>query len=158
MRHAKSDWKQPGTSDHDRPLNARGRRVAVLMAHHLIQQSVTVDIIVASTAERVRETVELMQDHWAEQVQVLRNSSLYLAAPQQILSEIQTLHDSWESALVVAHNPGMVSLVSHLADLDVAMPTAAVAIFEADIASWTNKLSPGNCRLKALWKPRELEA
>ena len=32
MRHAKSSWKQPGLSDHERPLNGRGRRDAPRVA------------------------------------------------------------------------------------------------------------------------------
>ena len=34
-RHAKSDWGMPGLSDHDRPLNGRGRRDAPAMARRL---------------------------------------------------------------------------------------------------------------------------
>ena len=113
---------------------------------------------VCSTAERVRETLQLMQHHWAGQVEVLRNQSLYLASPPQILHEIQTLHDSWQSAMVVGHNPGMAALACHLAQADVEMPTAAVAVFDAEVGSWSQPLSPDTCRLRAHWKPRDLEA
>jgi len=35
MRHAKSDWGDPGLPDHDRPLNKRGRRAATALGHWL---------------------------------------------------------------------------------------------------------------------------
>ena len=35
VRHAKSSWKDPALSDHDRPLNQRGKQNAPLMAARL---------------------------------------------------------------------------------------------------------------------------
>lgn len=158
MRHAKSDWKQAGLADHDRPLNTRGRRAAPVMARQLHDQGVKVDVILASTAERARKTVALMQKEWAAQTEVLHSKSLYLASPQQILSELKSLNDSWSSVLVVAHNPGLAELVSYLAGSSVEMPTAAVAIFECAAQSWNSDFAPACCRLKAHWKPRDLMA
>ncbi len=65
MRHAKSDWANANLTDHDRPLNARGRRTAPLMAEHLAAQCVLPEVIVASTAVRVQETLELLLGCWA---------------------------------------------------------------------------------------------
>jgi len=41
LRHAKSSWKHPELTDHDRPLNKRGKRDAprigkILRSEHLI--------------------------------------------------------------------------------------------------------------------------
>jgi phosphohistidine phosphatase len=157
MRHAKSDWNQPGLTDHDRPLNARGRRAAPLMAHKLSASGLQVDIILASSAIRVQETVELLQQHWSPQIEVLTLPSLYLASPQQIITEVQSLHDSWQSAMVVAHNPGLAALVSHLANQELDMPTAAVAVFQFAVDQWSKILVGGVPELVSLWKPREIE-
>ena len=35
LRHAKSSWKHPDLSDHDRPLNKRGKHDAPLMGRLL---------------------------------------------------------------------------------------------------------------------------
>lgn len=156
MRHAKSDWNQPGLSDHDRPLNDRGRRAAPLMAQKLCASGLQVDIILASSAVRVQETVELLQQHWSPRVEVLTRPTLYLASPQQIMAEVQCLHDSWCSALVVAHNPGLAALVSHLANQELEMPTAAVAVFQFNVDQWSNILMVGAPKLVSLWKPREI--
>lgn len=156
MRHAKSDWNQPGLSDHDRPLNDRGRRAAPQMAHKLCESGLQVDIILASSAVRVQETVELLQQHWSPPVEVLTRPALYLASAQQIMAEVQCLHDTWRSALVVAHNPGLAALVSQLANQDLEMPTAAVAVFQFNVDQWSKILTDGAPQMVSLWKPREI--
>ena len=58
IRHAKSDWDHPGLSDHDRPLNDRGRRDCPRMAEALRSRGITPDLIVTSTAVRAATTAE----------------------------------------------------------------------------------------------------
>ncbi len=156
MRHAKSDWKQPGLSDHDRPLNARGRAAAPFMGLHLNQHEIHVDAILASTAQRVIETVELLQAELSGPPEVLRSQSLYLATPEQIRREVQSLRDSWQTVLVLAHNPGLALLVNHLSRSHSDMPTAAIAVFEFDSPTWQGVFSGDSPELIHFWKPREL--
>ena len=54
MRHAKSSWKDSSLSDHQRPLNKRGKKAAPLMGSILNQQELIPDIILCSTAKRAR--------------------------------------------------------------------------------------------------------
>lgn len=157
MRHAKSDWKQPGMADHDRPLNDRGREAAPLMAEQFAAQGLLADVILASTAARVRETVELLQERWSPAAEVIRSRGLYLASPREIASQIHSLHDSWSTVLVVGHNPGMHSLACSLAGEEFDFPTAAAAVFESEAENWQTPLTPQNWRLRSFWKPRELD-
>lgn len=55
MRHAKSSWSDPGMADFDRPLNHRGQAAAPFDGQPSMNNNVQVDIILASTARRVRE-------------------------------------------------------------------------------------------------------
>ncbi len=157
MRHAKSDWKQPGLSDHDRPLNARGRAAAPAIARKLLECGPNVDVILASSAVRVQETVALLQEQWSSGAELLTSPALYLASPQQIMSEVQSLHDTWHSALVVGHNPGMAALVCHLAAQDLEFPTGALAIFQFDTNTWSKVFSKGGAELMDFCKPRDLD-
>ncbi len=157
MRHAKSDWKQPGLSDHDRPLNARGRQAAPRMAQKLSESGLRAEVILASSAVRVQETVELVQEHWSVDAEVLTRPTLYLASPLQIMSEVQSLHDSWHNAMVIAHNPGLAALVSHLTGQNLDMPTAAVAVFQFDVDQWSQVSMSGSPVLVDFWKPRDLK-
>ncbi len=137
MRHAKSDWADENLTDHDRPLNARGRRDAPAMARWLAAQRFLPEVILASTATRVRQTVEGLLSVWTHEPLVLFSQSLYLPHPQTITTQVycDALAADGQrpkAALVVAHNPAMEQLVSQLAGAVTRMPTAAVALFECE--------------------------
>ncbi len=156
MRHAKSDWKQPGLSDHDRPLNARGCSAAPVMAKHLHSACPNIDIALASSAVRVQQTLELMLAEWDQPPEVLTYRELYLSAPQQMVHSLQALHDVWDSALLVAHNPGLAGLASHWSGRVIEMPTAAIVVFRFSGTSWQELTLGSSMELVDYWKPRDL--
>ena len=88
MRHAKSDWGDESLSDHERPLNGRGKRDAPRMAQWLAEIDMTPDLILSSSSQRTRETVALMNQHWSTESPVSYDESLYLASPDAILYSI----------------------------------------------------------------------
>ena len=162
MRHAKSDWAESGLSDHDRPLNARGRRDAPEMARWFERHDAVPDVVLASTAKRVVETVERMTKHWKNAPLVLTSSTLYLASPQTILEHIRCeAVDARgcrpERLLVVGHNPGMEQLVSSLAGIATTMPTAAVALFECQSIRAEDENAPHVERLVSIGRPKDLQ-
>ena len=56
MRHAKSSWKYPDLSDHERPLKKRGRKAAVTVANELIRLEWVPDKLFSSDSARTKET------------------------------------------------------------------------------------------------------
>ena len=157
MRHAKSDWSEPELSDHERPLNKRGRRAAPMMAQQIMRTGRTPEVILASSAVRVQETIALMLESFGDDITVLTEPELYLASVADMVSHMVTLHTSWERALVVGHNPGMGALVSQLAEEGCDMPTAAVAVFQADCDAWRDAFAQGQWKLQEYWTPRALQ-
>jgi phosphohistidine phosphatase len=158
MRHAKSDWSDSHLSDHDRPLNKRGRRAAPIMAQQMLLTGRVPEVILASSAVRVQETVALMLGEFGGDIAVLTEPELYLASVPAIASHVDTLHQSWECALVVGHNPGMGALVSQLAEESTDMPTAAVAVFQSHCEQWRSSIARGAWQLHEFWTPRALQA
>lgn len=156
MRHAKSDWGNQSLDDHDRPLNERGRRAAPLMAQHFLQNELRPQVIIASTATRVCETLELMLAEWTFKPVVFFEKALYLASAETLQSHVRGLHDSWHVAMLLGHNPGLAQYASRLAGHPLEMPTAAVAVLESDQASWPEAIAAKAWQLKASWRPREL--
>jgi len=161
MRHAKSDWDEAGLSDHDRPLNARGRRTAPQMAKWIEKHDAVPEIILASTALRVRETVALLLQAWQSKPLVLSIGSLYLASPQTILEHIRTqaIDDNGrrpKRLLVVGHNPGMEQLTSSLAGVHVPMPTAAIALYRCEPMRLDDEDAPRVIQMLAAGRPKEL--
>lgn len=132
MRHAKSDWGDESLSDHQRPLNPRGRRDAPRMAAWLEENGLVPRLILSSSSERTRQTVELMLPCWAKRPHVLFTDELYLASVGQMVSTIQLEHEGAESIMILAHNPGVSTLVGLLSGQSAELPTAAVAAFEVE--------------------------
>ncbi len=157
MRHAKSSWSEPGLGDFDRPLNARGRAAAPLIGRQLRDAKLDVDVLLASTAVRVRETLELLLPAWMYEGPIVREKQLYLASPQTIMTFVSSLDSQWQSTMVVGHNPGMSELLSYLSDQSLEMPTAACAVLEGHGPDWSSALRSRPWNLVAYWKPRELE-
>ena len=58
LRHAKSSWKDEGLTDHDRPLNKRGKKTAPAMGHLILEKQLVPGLILSSTAVRARATAE----------------------------------------------------------------------------------------------------
>ena len=79
MRHAKSSWSSGAQSDHQRPLNDRGRRDAPRVATALVDANWLPDLILSSDAQRTRETYDGMAVSFPGEISVQFLSSFYLA-------------------------------------------------------------------------------
>ena len=162
MRHAKSDWHSAAQSDFDRPLNKRGSKDAARMGQWLQQHNVTPSLILASPAQRTRQTVQAVTKALdTKDKDVTFNRDLYLANRATLLKVLHAIPESTDSVLLVAHNPGMDDLVEWLSpeplplsDSGKLMTTAALAIFEVS-GPWA-KLKRGEVTLQQLLRPKEL--
>ena len=59
LRHGKSDWNAPYSTDHERPLKGRGVRAARTIGRFLAETDEEPDVIVSSSAVRALSTAEL---------------------------------------------------------------------------------------------------
>jgi len=162
MRHAKSDWDHVGLGDHDRPLNKRGQRDAPRMAKWMSQRGYLPEVILASTAARVRETVQSLLSVWSHQPLVLFSGSLYLSTPtvicEQIVSEAITADGNRpKTILVVAHNPGIERLVGEWLGTPIHMSTAEVAVFRCEPLGVDDIFRPRIRRVMEMMKPKQLD-
>jgi len=162
MRHAKSDWHSAAQADFDRPLNQRGARDAVRMGQWLVAQGLRPEVLLASPAQRARQTVLAVADALGVNDNVVAfNKDLYLADRATLLNILHTVSAATDSVLLVAHNPGLDELVAWLApeapplsESGKLMTTAAIAIFELS-GGW-GRLKRGGGILQQLLRPREL--
>lgn len=157
MRHAKSDWSQPNTGDHDRSLNARGQAAAPKMARWLANAGDIPDLILGSTARRVRETVSGMMSVWDQQPPAYESKVLYLATPETILQTVRVDSLDKTCVMVVAHNPGIQYLASQLASRELTFPTAAIAIFDFQLETWQQLAMSNDAKLVDYVFPKGLE-
>jgi len=163
LRHAKSSWSHEGLADHDRPLNRRGERAAVLIGAALAQRGVQLDRILASTALRVRQTLDRVQAQLAAPLHVSFEKDLYLASAETWLEQLRCLEEA-DQVLAVGHNPGLEDLLGEIAAtgetdalrrLRHGLATATLAEIALPIADW-GELGPGSGRLITLLRPKDL--
>lgn len=161
MRHAKSSWADTGMDDFDRPLNARGKRSAVLMGKWLIQKKMcTPEHAIVSPARRTLQT-------WNEITQIIgriptdETSDLYLADRSTLLNAVANA-PSVEAVLILAHQPGIGEFAARLLAQSPSTPefdrypTAATAVIDFEASSW-KEVTWGTGRLAEFAVPRQLE-
>lgn len=156
LRHAKSDWSNSQLTDHDRPLNKRGKYDAPRMGAWLKQQEMVPELIISSTAERALTTAELVALACDFAGELRTEQKFYLAGPPTYVKILNEVPDSYKRVMVVGHNPGMEELVSLLTDIDQRMTTANVAVVELPIESWDELTVFADGRLQHHWRPKEL--
>jgi phosphohistidine phosphatase len=156
LRHAKSDWGDPGLDDHDRPLNKRGKRDALRVGRLLREEDLVPDLVLTSTATRAARTARRVARAAAFAGKTRPTSALYLAGPRAYLKVLRALPDSYGRVLVVGHNPGLEELVAHLTGEPVAMPTAALARVTLPLERWHDLTDVTRGTLEQVWRPREL--
>ena len=160
LRHAKSSWDEPGSSDRDRPLAPRGRRAAERVAEHLRDEGVRPDLVLCSPAARALQTLELVRPALG-QAEVLVEDALYGIDADGLLERLRSLPASTAGAMVVGHNPTIQDLALDLAGqgdavprLREKLPTGALLTLSFD-GAWRD-LGPLRARLESFVSPREL--
>jgi len=153
LRHAKSDWSEPGVADHDRPLNRRGKRVRSVLAEHVAGWNI--DLVVCSTARRARQTAKPV-------VAVLRcrvqyEEALYATDAEGLLEVVRALSDRDESVMLVGHNPSLEYFTAMLCGQSPSYPTAALGTIDLAIQRW-DEASPGCGTLAAFFAAPHREA
>ncbi len=159
LRHAKSDWKNPGLTDRSRPLNARGREACAIMGQYMAKHGMHPDHALISPARRAVETWQLLRRHIDPPRKERLVEDAYLADWQTLTDIIEDVPEGTDSAILIGHNPGMHDLALHLAGrtahpaLETKFPTAALAVFAID-GPWAD--FSRNARLKLFVTPRQL--
>lgn len=156
LRHAKSSWSNSYLSDHDRPLNERGRHDAPRMGRLLRTEGLTPDLIITSSAERALTTAELVALHSGYEASLQVTRALYHAGPTTYLAQLRQVDDTQQRVMVVGHNPGMEELVEELSGHYEQMSTASLAHISLPIKRWAECKNSITGRLLNLWRPREI--
>ena len=103
-----------GRDDHERRLTPHGERAAVRAGKNLAEAHCEPELALLSTAVRVTQTWEHIQSQLSTDCRVEAQRSLYLADRDSIHTQLVSIPDSVECALVVAHNPGISQLARWL--------------------------------------------
>lgn len=165
LRHAKSSWDDRALKDFDRPLNARGRAAAPMMAAWMRTNGCVPDRVLCSTAQRTRETLAACVPLFASPLDVTLLDDLYEAEADEVAGLIRSRGGDSHGLLVIGHNPGIQECAADLVgagddrlvgSLESHYPTGALAVIDLDIDDWT-ALAPGSGTLVSFVRPRDLD-
>lgn len=165
LRHAKSDWDDPVARDFDRPLNRRGEKAAELMGQFARSRGMRFDLLVASPALRVVQTLEMFFVGYGDTIEPRWDRRIYLASAPTLFDVIRDLPDSADSVLLAGHNPGLEEVILDLVpdgasplrdDVEVKFPTASIAVLALPIDRWA-AAQPNLATLDSFTRPRDLD-
>jgi len=154
LRHAKSSWDDASLADFDRPLNERGINTAPFMGEVMARRGYAPSVVVSSPAVRAARTATLVKDASGFNAEIRFDDRVYEASPNTLRQAVSELDDSFGSAMVVGHNPGMEGFIRYLTgDLE-PMPTAALAVIELNIDSWS-EINSNTGKLAEIIRPKD---
>jgi phosphohistidine phosphatase len=157
MRHAKSDWGEAFSADHERPLAPRGIKAARRMGRFLSEAGTPPELVVSSPAVRALATAELAAEAGGWGCTIVTHESLYASDPDQVLGVVAGVDPKVRTLLIAGHEPTWSGLVQRLiGGGSVRMPTAAVACLDLAHGGWAD-LAPGSCVLRWLVTPKMLK-
>lgn len=165
LRHAKSSWADAGMDDFDRPLNDRGRKAARRIGEELKVRELHFDLVLASSAARVCETLAEAGAEYEFGPDVRFDDELYGASEAMLLRVVRALPEKMQSVLIVGHNPGLEHIVARLSRddgrglrdrVENKFPTAALAVIDLRTDRW-EEVERGSGEIVELILPRELD-
>ncbi|OKL41061.1 SixA phosphatase family protein [Pontibacter flavimaris] len=138
LRHAKSSWKFEGISDHDRPLNKRGRHDAPLMGQELAARGVAPQLIISSPAVRAISTATLVSRELDyDPDDILVDTRVYGADRDDLLEVVQHAPAEVDTLLLVGHNEALSEFANMLSQEPIgSLPTAGVVGLQFSCESW----------------------
>lgn len=154
LRHAKSSWENSDLADFDRPLNDRGKTAAPFMGKVMKEGGLVPGLILSSPAVRARETARLVKEAAGFDAAIEHDGQIYEASPQTLQHVASSIDDSFESAMIVGHNPGMEGFVRLLTGKLESMPTGSLAIIDLDIPDWES-IGKGSGTLRKMIRPKD---
>lgn len=127
------------------------------------------DLVLASTARRVSETLDLILLEIPEEITVMRDRSLYLATLERLLSRLRATSGNINNILIIGHNPGIQELALLLSGEVVdeltydarermkdKFATGALAIIRFPEVKHWREAGIGKGRLVSFTRPRDL--
>ena len=163
MRHGEAEVRNAG-GDAARVLTPRGIAECRRLATHLKDEGAAWNAILCSNARRTHESAQLLADAMDSPPPLDVREDLNLASSETLLAVLRSLHDEAHAVLLVAHNPGVHSLVRLLAGSGGGraarkaardFPAGALARLTSDSTAWAY-LAPGTAMLRAFITPKEL--
>jgi phosphohistidine phosphatase len=155
LRHAKSSWINPDSSDFDRQLNERGLKTVPQMGEMIFDHQFQPALILSSPAKRAKQTAVLIKETAQIKGKIEYDERIYEASPLRLLQIISETDESVDSLMLVGHNPGLEGLIKALTGELRTMPTAALAVVDLETENWREIAAAG--KLRMMLRPKDYQ-
>jgi phosphohistidine phosphatase len=138
IRHAKSGWSVPNTSDFEREISKKGKKDIKTIGSYLSLIGVKPELILSSCALRAQQTTDLLAQKIAFDGKKHYLKELYLTGLEDILEIIYIQEESLDSMFIIGHNPQLHELANSLIDEHISkFPSLGVIAINFEIDSWS---------------------
>ena len=156
VRHSKSSWKDTSLTDFNRPLNNRGNKDGPKISEYLSGRINKIDLLHCSSSVRTFETSKFFSST-IEFKKIKYDDKLYHCSANLIISLASKYSDQYDSAMIIAHNPGLTNLINIITNITLDnLPTTGLAEIDFDCDSWKN-ISSENSNLVHVKFPKQLK-
>jgi len=143
-------------TDFQRPLNSRGKSDGPIMANHLSVKINKIDYLHSSSSVRTFETSKFFINQIKFE-KIEYDDALYHSSSASILNIIKNYSEEYQSAVIIAHNPGLTNFINELTNISLDnLPTTGVAEINFNCDNWKN-ISIENSTLIDLKFPKQLK-
>jgi phosphohistidine phosphatase len=153
VRHTKKEDEDLNIDDYDRNLSKEGIEEAKKIAENFSKKDIKIDLIVASPANRTRQTAEIFAKYLNYKKTVMLNDVLYMAFVNELLETISYTFDTVDSMMIVGHNPSLTALAITLVGFKEKYQMGAIMEIDFDCDSWIN-ISKENAKLISYEVPK----
>jgi len=138
IRHAKSGWSIPDTSDFERTVSKKGEKDINTMGSYLALRGIKPDLILSSCALRAQQTTDLLAEKIAFQGKKYYLQELYLTSVEVIQEIISIQDDEINTMFIVGHNPQLHELANSLMDEHISkFPSLGIIAIDFDTETWS---------------------
>lgn len=115
IRHSEAREAYRGQPDAERELTESGAIRAMQLANYLKSKGVQPDALLSSIANRARTTADLLAEKLLNPGQeIIYHDDLYESSVRLMLAAINTFDNSWNTVILIGHNPVLPYTVEYL--------------------------------------------
>jgi phosphohistidine phosphatase len=139
IRHGKANDSLPGSSDFTRTLTESGIADVYKMAERLKNNLEVPEVVISSPAARALSTALRFSEAWGlPPADISTDLSIYEAEMKTLLAVANKIDNSFQSAAIFGHNPGITEFANYLTSDDGIpnMPTCSVVVIDFPFDDW----------------------
>ncbi|PLY10304.1 MAG: phosphoglycerate mutase [Arcobacter sp.] len=148
MRHPQKQVAKPNQDDFDIKLSQEGIEEAKRIAQNLSSLNIKPDLIVASPANRTRETAEIVSEILKYDKNIMYNEVLFQAYVNELIETISYTFDTVNEMFLIGHNPSLTALTITLDVYREEIKPGEVLKVEFETNSW---IDIGKENAKFIW-------